>query len=82
MLNRDVTCSTLVRFVHLQKQPRVMLLKKATLLHSNFIEITLQHGCSPENLLHIFGTPFYKNTSGELLVYIAGHANFGKRLLN
>ena len=25
---------------------------------SNFIEITLQHGCSPVNLLHIFRTPF------------------------
>ena len=24
----------------------------------NFIEITLQHGCSPVNLLHIFRTPF------------------------
>ena len=23
-------------------------------VHCNFIEITLQHGCSPVNLLHIF----------------------------
>ena len=30
----------------------------------NFIEITLQHGCSPINLLHIFRTSFPKNTSG------------------
>ena len=30
---------------------------------SNFIEITFQHGCSPANLLHIFRTPFPKNTS-------------------
>ena len=30
----------------------------------NFIEITLWHGCSPVNLLHIFRTPFLKNTSG------------------
>ena len=29
----------------------------------NFIEITLQHGCSPENFLHIFRTPFPKNTA-------------------
>ena len=30
-------------------------------LQSNFIiEITLQHGCSPVNLLHIFRTPFPK----------------------
>ena len=27
----------------------------------NFIEITLQHGCSPVNLLHVFKTPFVKN---------------------
>ena len=31
---------------------------------SNFVEITLRHGCSPVNLLHIFRTPFFKNTSG------------------
>ena len=34
----------------------------------NFIEITLRHVCSPVNLLHIFRTPFPKNTSGELLL--------------
>ena len=33
----------------------------------NFIEITLRHGCSPVNLLHIFTTPFPKSTSGRLL---------------
>ena len=37
-------------------------------LQSNFIEITLRHGCSPLNLLHIFRTPFLKNTSGRLLL--------------
>ena len=37
----------------------------------NFIEITLQHGCSPVNLLHIFRTPFYKNTYRELLLTTA-----------
>ena len=35
-----------------------------------FIAIVLQHGCSPANLLHIFRTPFYNNTSGRL------HLNF------
>ena len=39
-------------------------------LQSNFIEITLCHGCSPGNLLHIFRTPFSKNTSGWLLPLI------------
>ena len=31
-------------------------------------EITLRHGCSPVNLLHIFRTPFLKNTSGWMLL--------------
>ena len=30
---------------------------------ANFIEIALRHGCSPVHLLHIFRTPFPKNTS-------------------
>ena len=34
---------------------------------SNFIEITLWHGCAPVNLLHILRTTFLKNTSGWLL---------------
>ena len=37
----------------------------------NFIEITLWHGCSSVNLLHIFRKLFYKNTSGELLLCIS-----------
>ena len=36
----------------------------------NFIEITFRHGCSPVNLLHIFRTPFSKNTYGRLLLCI------------
>ena len=39
---------------------------------SNFIEITLRHGCSPVNLPHIFRTPFPKNTSRRLLLYLFG----------
>ena len=39
-------------------------------LESNFIEIAPRHGCSLVNLLHIFRTPFLKNTSGGLLVQI------------
>ena len=34
----------------------------------NFIEITLWHGCSPVNFLHILRTRFLKNTSGWLLL--------------
>ena len=39
-------------------------------LQSIFFEITLQHGCSPVNLLHIFRTPFPKNTYERLLVLL------------
>ena len=35
-------------------------------LPSTFIEVTLLHGCFPVNFLHIFKTPFPKNTSGGL----------------
>ena len=31
---------------------------------SNFIEITLRHGCSPVYLLHIFRTPFHRAPLG------------------
>ena len=34
----------------------------------NFVEITLLHGCSPVNLLHIFRIRFSKDTSGQLLL--------------
>ena len=34
----------------------------------NFTVIALLHGCSPVNLLHIFRTPFLKNTSRRLLL--------------
>ena len=40
-------------------------------LQSNFdeiTEITLRHGCSAVNLLHIFRAPFPKNKSGRLLL--------------
>ena len=39
-------------------------------LHNNFIEITLQHGCSPVDLHHIFRTPFPKNTSEVLFLML------------
>ena len=38
-------------------------------LQNNLIEITLRHGCSPVNLLHIFRTRFLKNTSGRLILH-------------
>ena len=36
----------------------------------DFNKVRLQHGCSPVNLLHIFRTPFPKNTFGYLLVLL------------
>ena len=41
-------------------------------VQSNFIEIALRHGCSPVNLLHIFGTPFPRNTSEWLSLALEG----------
>ena len=40
-------------------------------LQSSFVEMTLRHGCSPVNLVHIFRTTFPKNTSGRLLLKIS-----------
>ena len=49
-----------------------MFLGKGVLkICSNFIEITLRHGCSLVNLWHIFWTPLFKNTSGRLLLNVA-----------
>ena len=45
---------------------------------SNFIEITLRDGCSPVNLLHIFRTPFPRDTSGWLLlIYVVSSEKDG-----
>ena len=41
----------------------------STKLISNFIETSLQHGCSSVNLLYLFRRPFLKNTSGWMLKY-------------
>ena len=34
----------------------------------NFVEIALQHKCSPVNFLHIFRTSFYNDVSGGLFL--------------
>ena len=39
-------------------------------LQSNFIEIALRCECSPVNLLHIFRTPFSRNSSEWLLLFL------------
>ena len=52
--------------------PEVFLGKGVLKICSKFTRnthaITLRHGCSPVHLLHIFRTPFTKDTSGLLLL--------------
>ena len=50
-------------------------------LHSNIIETALWHGCSSVNLLHIFRTPFLKNTSARLLLELIISGNTSKKEL-
>ena len=57
--------------------------------HFNEVEIRLRYGCSPVNLLHIFRTPFNKNTPGWLLLHrvfcdtrAKGHKNLSKKYGN
>ena len=45
----------------MQKQPSKGVLKIYSKCTGNIIEIALQHGCSPVNLLHIFRIPFLKS---------------------
>ena len=59
--------------------PAVLLERGFLLICSKFTEyqcrsvisINLRHGCSPVNLLHIFKTPFPKNTFGGLQLCVA-----------
>ena len=79
--------SYLIHYLYFQNQPSRSVLRKrcsknmhqiyrrTTMPKCDFskvtIEITLWHGCSPINLMHIFRTPFFKNTTGRLLLYFA-----------
>ena len=60
---RSEVCS---KFTGERPRRSVTLIK----LLGTFIGITLRHGCSPVNLLHIFRIPFSKSTSGRLLLVI------------
>ena len=40
-------------------------------LQSNFIEMTLWHGCCPVDLLHIFWALYLRDTSGWLLLHLS-----------
>ena len=72
-------------YMPLQKQPPKVFLGKGVLnICSKFTEEhpcrsaisikckALRHGCSPVNLLHIFRASFPNNTSGGLLLPLAG----------
>ena len=47
----------------------------------NKVQIALRHGCSAVNLLHIFRTPFLKNTSGRLLLKVKKRKTFSQNSL-
>ena len=51
------------------RQPQTIIYQIMMMSFANFIEIALRHVCSPLNLLHIFRTPFPKNTSERRLLY-------------
>ena len=67
----------------LQKQSSIGVLKKrcsknmqqiyrrTPIPKYDFNKITLRHGCFPVNLLHIFGTPFPRNTSRWLILLLS-----------
>ena len=68
---------------HIRMKQRIWsyLLKKSLMENFIFIEITLWHGCSPVNLLHIFRTPFLKNTSRWLLLFFFFNVLFNSWVL-
>ena len=70
-ISYEITFSIKLYEGSLQKQlPESFLQNRySEVLLCNFIGIALQHECSPVNLLHIFRTPFPKNTSCWLLLY-------------
>ena len=61
------SCSANVQQIYMRTPAcgTVILIK----LQSNFLEITLRHGYSSVNFLHIFITSFPKNISGGLLLF-------------
>ena len=65
------TCSEIMQQIYRDHPCRSVISIK---LRCKFIEIILRHGCSPVKLLHIFRTPYTKNTSGRLLLNLH-HSN-------
>ena len=54
--------------MNVSKKELIFLTPMLNYFWVDFVEITLWHGCSPVNLLHIFRIPYPKNTSGGLFL--------------
>ena len=52
-----------------RKYPKVFPVKVVLKIY-NFTEITHRCGCSLVDLMHIFRSPFYGNTTGRLFLFI------------
>ena len=65
-----------------EDQCRSVISVKFSSCLSNFIKITLWHGCSLVNLLHIFRTLFPKSTSGRLLLQLRKYLSWIRRKLH
>ena len=67
-------------------QPLTIFTKSSILEVWKGFEITLRHGCSAVNLMHIFRTLFLKNTSGRLFLhiwhYLVSNKNLWKNINN
>ena len=63
-----VFCEFWGKFLNILKQPSIGVLIKRN--SASAISITIRHGSSPANLLHLFRTAFLKNTPGGLLLNI------------
>ena len=64
----DLSLYHLKVIIDKQLRDKILVEAETSDVQSNFDEITLRHGCSLVNLLHIFRTPFPENTYGRLLL--------------
>ena len=63
------TCNKNIQLIYRRTHMLKCDFNKVAKLQS-FNKLTPQHWCFSRNLLHIFRTPFYKNTSGWLLLWV------------
>ena len=67
-MNGQLFIQEISKFIYRNSHPEVLLRKGV--LKSNFIEITLWHGCSPLNLLHILRAIFLRTAlKGCFFIY-------------